>query len=85
MSFAEFQIRLFAWKRMEDREWEKVRIISWYSMIGSHLNPKRLPSSIQNFMSLDIDKKQNTITDAVKQRFIDEMAKYVKQKNEWQA
>lgn len=81
MSFAEFQIRLFAWKRTQEREWEKVRILAWYCMTGSHMDPKKMPKSITHFMSLDIDKKQNVISEAHKQRFLDAMKEYVKQIN----
>lgn len=81
MSFAEFQIRLFAWSRCQEREWEKVRILAWYSLIGSHQNPKKLPKSISQFMNLDLDKKTGVISEAQVQRFKDEMAKYLEQLN----
>lgn len=81
MSFAEFQIRLFAWSRMQDREWEKTRLLSWYSLIGSHYDPKKLPKSITQFMSLDIDKKHAGVTQGQKERFLAEMANYIKQIN----
>jgi len=81
MSFAEFQIRLFAWSRMQEREWEKVRILAWYSMVGSHMDPKKMPKTLNNFMSLGIDKKENVISDAQKQRFLEVTAEYVKQVN----
>lgn len=79
MSFAEFQIRLFAWSRMQDREWEKVRILAWYSLTGSHQNPKKLPKSITQFMGLNSDKKHGGVSEAQKQRFLDEMAKFIEQ------
>ena len=81
MSFAEFQIRLFAYKRVQEREWEKVRILAWYAMTGSHQDPKKMPKSLSQFMSLDLDKKTSIISDAQKQRFIEAMAEYVKNKN----
>lgn len=81
MSFAEFQIRLFAWKRTQNREWEKVRILAWYSMVGSHMNPKHLPKSMNQFMSLDTDKKQGVLTEAHKARFMEAMQEYVQQVN----
>ena len=81
MSFAEFQIRLFAWSRCQEREWEKVRILAWYSLIGSHQNPKKLPKSINQFMSLDLDKKTGVVSEAQVQRFKDEMSKYLQQLN----
>lgn len=80
MSYAEFQIRLFAWRRVEERAWEKVRIMAWYSMVGSHQDPKKMPKSLSQFMSLDLDKKQGVITEAHKQAYLNAMAEYVKNK-----
>ena len=79
MSFAEFQIRLFAWKRTQDREWEKIRLVAWYSLTGPHQNPKRLPKSMVNFLPLSIDKKENTLTDAHKSAFLEAVKDYEKQ------
>lgn len=81
MSFAEFQIRLFAWKRTQEREWEKVRLVSWYSMVGSHLDAKKLPKSLSQFMPLGLDKRQvSAISEGHKQRFLGAMKEYVKNK-----
>ena len=81
MSFAEFQIRLFAWKRTQERDWEKVRLIAWYSMIGSHLDSKKMPKSLSQFMPLGLDKKQvSEISEEHKQAFMDAMKEYVKNK-----
>jgi hypothetical protein len=78
MSFAEFQIRLFAYKRVQEREWDRTRFVAWYAMKGSHLDPKKMPKSMTNFMRLSIDnKKHNKVSDEMKSRFMAEMAKYV--------
>lgn len=80
MSFAEFQIRLFAWRRCELREWEKIRILAWH-VRASSLNSGRMPS-IEKFMPLDIDKSSGSkITEAQRQRFLEVTAEYVKQLN----
>jgi len=79
MSFAEFQIRLFAWSRCQEREWEKVRIISWYAMTGSHMDPKKMPKTLTGFMKLGLDNKNvSKITDAQKDRFLEAMGDYLK-------
>ena len=54
---AEFNIRLFAFKRMSTNNEMLVREVAYYAMIGSHLNPKRLPKSKQEFWSIGNDKK----------------------------
>lgn len=79
MTFAEFQIRLFAYKRMQLREWEKVRQISWSAFIGSHQDPKKMPKTIDKFMNLGNDKPKANVTQEQKDRFMSAMAEYLKQ------
>lgn len=82
MSFAEFQIRLFAWSRMQDREWEKIRILAWHIEASSFHRKKRMPS-LEKFMPLGSDKSQHVsgISEAQKQRFLEVSAEYYKQIN----
>lgn len=81
MSFAEFQIRLFAWSRCQDREWEKVRILAWHIEASSMHRKKKMPS-LEQFMPLGTDKKNTGgLSEAQKQRFLDATAEYVKQLN----
>lgn len=80
MTFAEFQIRLFAYKRMQLRDWEKVRQIAWSAYIGSHQDPKKMPKTIDKFMNLGGDNKQKSrVSDEQKERFMSAMAEYLKQ------
>ena len=82
MSFAEFQIRLFAWKRTEDREWEKVRFVAWNALTGFHHDPRKLPKSIIKFLPLGSDKKTNTsLSEVQTNALMDAMAEYVKKTN----
>lgn len=78
MTFAEFQIRLFAYKRMQLRDWEKVRQIAWSAFIGSHQDPKKMPKTIDKFMSLDSGKPKSSVTDEQRKRFLEETEKYIK-------
>jgi hypothetical protein len=81
MTFAEFQIRLFAYKRMELREWEKVRQIAWSAFIAPHQDPKKLPKSIEKFMSLG--NNNNTIKGVgieQKENFLKAYKEYLNQK-----
>ena len=57
MTWAEFRIRLYAYKRLELKEWQKVREIAWNGLIGSHVNPKKLPKSKEAFIPLDVKRK----------------------------
>lgn len=79
MSFAEFQIRLFAWSRMQDREWEKVRILAWHVEASSMHRKKKMPT-LEQFMPLGTDKKHTGgLSELQKQRFLDASAEYFKQ------
>lgn len=76
MSFAEFQIRLFAYERVQYREWEKVRMICYYVEASSMHRKKKMPS-LEQFMPLGTDKKSvGGLSEAQKQRFLDETKKY---------
>ena len=79
MTFAEFQIRLFAYKRIQLREWEKVRMIAWSAFIGSHQDPKTMPRTIDKFMSLDNEKPKSNVSEEQRQRFLQATEEYLKQ------
>lgn len=55
MTWAEFCIRQHAYHRIEKAEWYKVREIAYASLIGSHMNPKKLPKSKDKFIPLDFN------------------------------
>lgn len=73
---AEFNIRLFAFKRISEREDMLFREVAYYSMIGSHLNPKKLPKTKQTFWSIGIDRKSNK---DIKEKMKSAMLKAVEQ------
>ena len=80
MTFAEFQIRLFAYKRMELREWEKVRQIAWSAFIAPHQDPKKLPKSIDKFMSLGEKNTTKGVGEQQKENFLKAYKEYLNQK-----
>lgn len=81
MTFAEFQIRLFAYKRMELREWEKVRQIAWSAFIAPHQDPKKLPKSIDKFMNLGGSNNTNKgVGIEQKENFLKAYKEYLNQK-----
>jgi len=79
MTFAEFQIRLFAYKRIQLREWEKVRQIAWSATIGSHQDPKKLPKTIDKFMDLGHNKSNKSVSDEQKENFLKVYKEYLNQ------
>jgi hypothetical protein len=80
MSFAEFQIRLFAYERMQLKEWEKTRFIAWSAFIGSHQDPKKSPKTIDKFLPLG-NKPKASVTEEQRQRFLEVTEQYLKEKN----
>jgi hypothetical protein len=63
MTWAEFLIRQHAYHRIEKNELYKVREIAYSSLIGSHIDPKKLPKSKDKFIPLDEDNSnvKNTV------------------------
>lgn len=77
MTWAEFQIRLFAYKRMDLYEWQKLREIMWTTYIAPHQDPKKMVKRKEAFLPLNKDKKQSgSISDAQKEMFIKEYKKW---------
>ena len=76
MNWAEFCIRLYAYNRMQKKEWLKVREVAWASTIGPHLDPKKLPKNKDNFMPLG--EKVSNITDEMKERINQAKDEYLK-------
>ena len=79
MTFAEFQIRLFAYKRMQIRDWEKYRLVAYNALIAPYQDYKKLPKSIDKFMNLDGDniKKQVGVSDEQKANFLEIYKQYL--------
>ena len=76
MSWAEFRIRQFGYNRKQEREWFKIREIAYASIIGPHLDPKKLPSK-QKFMPLG----KKGVTEKMVVRMKEAVDKYNKEKN----
>jgi hypothetical protein len=65
MTWAEFCIRQHAYRRMDKDQWMKVREIAYSALVGSHLDPKKLPKTKNDFIKLD--EKQEKVTDLMKE------------------
>ena len=55
MTMAEFNIRYFALNRIEEKKDLRTREISYSSLTGSHLDPKKLPKSKKEYWSIGAD------------------------------
>lgn len=79
MGWNEYLIKCFAWQRMERERWKHTRLVAFYSMIGSHLDTKKLPKSIDSFLPIDGDKPKSRVTDAQREDFETAMKEYEEQ------
>jgi hypothetical protein len=79
MSWAEFRIRLFSYKRQRLSDWYKVREVTYQIYVSNWQNPKRKPLTKDRFW--DLEGKQNKMTDAMMKRIIEVKAIYNKKKN----
>ena len=76
MTWAEFQIRLFAYKRGDLYEWQKLRELMWISYIAPHQDPKRMAKRKEKFLPLEGEKQLSGVSEETKKRFLEEMKKY---------
>ncbi|MDD2300632.1 MAG: hypothetical protein PHU69_13480 [Fermentimonas sp.] len=53
MAWNEYILKCFAWARMERNKWEHTRLIAFESKVGSHLDYKTLPKSLNDYLPLD--------------------------------
>lgn len=77
MSWAEFRIRLFAYKRAKKKELFQLRELSWIVYNAPHLDVKKLKKNKEAFWPLEGKKP---VTDAMLQRMKEVQLKYLKQK-----
>jgi len=79
MTWAEFRIRLYGYNRQQEKQWLKVREVAYASIVGPHLDPKKLPTK-DKFMP--IGKGKSTVTERMKDRMHQAIKEYHKrQKN----
>jgi hypothetical protein len=71
MSFAEFQIRLFSFKRQELARYQILREVMWTTYISSHLDPKKMAKKKEAFFPLPSDGKlAKRVSDEQRENFI---------------
>ena len=84
MPWCEFLIKSYAYNRMQEEKLRHTRLIAYSSQIGSHLDPKKLPRSIDQFMKIGSDNvatnsNKNPIFDDMKELFKKRMQEYKSQ------
>lgn len=76
MPFCEFRIKSFAYNRMQEERLRHTRLITYYSAIGSHLDPKKIPRSITKFMPIGDEKVKSKVSEEMKELFKQRMDEY---------
>lgn len=75
MPWCEFRIKSFAYNRMQEERLKHTRLISYYSAIGSHIDIKKFPKSIESFMPIG-EKKKSMVSDEMRALFEQRMREY---------
>ena len=81
MPWCEFLIKSYAYSRMQEEKLRHTRLIAYSAQIGSHLDPKKLPRTIDQFMPIGSEKSarksnKNVISDDMKELFKKRMQEY---------
>jgi len=76
MTWAEFQIRLFSYKRRDLYDWQKLRELMWTCYYAPHQDPKKMVKRKENFLPLDGEKKKISVTNEMKETFLKEYKKW---------
>lgn len=63
MPWCEFLIKSYAYNRMQEEKLRHTRLIAYSSQIGSHLDPKKLPRSIDQFMRIGSENNSDKNSD----------------------
>lgn len=84
MTYAEFQIRFFAYNSVQKKEWEKIRFMAYHALVAPYQDYKNLPKSLEKFLPLNGKKYYSGVTDEVKKRFLEEYKNYLIQ-TQWQS
>lgn len=77
MTYAEFQIRFFAYNSVQKKEWEKVRFMAYHALVAPYQDYKKLPKTLEKFLPLNGKKHSIGVTDEIKQRFLEETKNYL--------
>lgn len=77
MTWAEFQIRLFAYKRKDLYEWRKLRELLWITYISPNQDPKKMAKRKEYLLPLDGDRKSTgSVSLEQREAFLREFRKY---------
>lgn len=76
---SEFVLRVQGWKREQKRQLYRDRRTWYNTLIGPHLDPKKLPKTEEAYMSIDSEKGK--LTDQMRENWKQAVEKYKQEKN----
>lgn len=77
MSWAEFNLRLFAYNRVRNNERKDLREVAWSSFLASfHSDPKRFPKTKQQFWPIGDEQVKKGVSEKHKAAFVKAMREY---------
>lgn len=76
MTWAEFQIRLFAYKRMDLYKWQMQRELMWITYVAPHQDPKKMIKRKEQFLPLGNEKRSSGVSQETKDIFLKEYKKW---------
>ena len=77
MTWAEFQLRLFAFNRMQKREWEKIAELSTNIIIAGFIDGKEKKKRIQQIQNAYLDKApQKGMSEAMRKTILKAQEEY---------
>lgn len=83
MTWAEYELRLFSYKRQKEREDRNFREVAFNAMWSFNVDPKSLPKTREKFWSIGSDEvKKDSLTDAQREAFLKATQKYKQEVNE---
>ena len=63
MPWCEFLIKSYAYNRIQEEKLRHTRLVAYSAQIGSHLDPKKLPRSIDQFMRIGSENNSSNNSD----------------------
>ena len=84
MTFGEFALREYAYRRQEQWEWAKYRLVGFMAIRAFNIDPKNIPKRVSDVIKLPLVDGNNNIEDKQIEAFKEAYRKYeeqVKKKN----
>lgn len=81
MTWAEFQLRLFAYKRQRKAQQADLREVAWAALISFNVDPKALKSKEKYWPIYSGDNKTSRVSEQTRNAFNKAMLDYQKQVN----